>query len=109
MIIGKPEILQEENKIVFRVHVESFEGIETLWYSVDQTFGNFVTDFCDAPLVVLLIPAMAKGEDIHIAGAISERLWYNASGSYQYPLQHAIHDVIDCLGCSYHHNTLQHV
>jgi hypothetical protein len=87
MKISKPEILRQENEIVFRVRVESSEGIEILWYSLDKKFMDFLTDFCDAPLVALLIPAMAKGEDVYLAGTISERLWYNVSGPYQRLLQ----------------------
>jgi hypothetical protein len=90
MEISKPEILQQENEIVFRVRVESSEGTENLWYSLKKKFSDFVTDFCDAPLVALLIPAMAKGEDVHVAGIISEKLWYNVSGPYQRLLQHII-------------------
>jgi hypothetical protein len=90
MKISKPEILQQEKEIVFRVRVESSEGTETLWYSVEEKFVDFVTDFSDAPLVALLIPAMAKGEDVHLAGTVSERLWYNVSGPYQRLLQHVI-------------------
>lgn len=90
MKICKPEILNQENEIVFRVCVESSEVAETLWYSIEEKFGDFVTDFCDAPLLALLIPAMAKGEDLYIAGTISERLWYNVSGPYQRLLRHII-------------------
>ena len=74
MKISKPEILQQGNEIVFRVRVESPEGIENLWYSLKKKFSDIVTDLSDAPLVALLIPAMAKGEDVHVAGTISERL-----------------------------------
>lgn len=90
MKISKPEILQQENEIIYRVRIESLEGATNLWYSLDKKFMDFLTDFCDAPLVSLLIPAMAKGEDVHLAGTISERLWYNASGPYQRLLQHVI-------------------
>src|SRR5208337_3813778 len=90
MKISKPEILRQENEIISRVRVESSEGIENLWYSLDKKFGDFLTDFCDAPLIALLIPTMAKGEDVHVAGTISERLWYNVSGPYQRLLQHVI-------------------
>lgn len=90
MKISKPEILRQENEIIFRVHVESLEGTANLWYNLEKKFGDYLTSFCDAPLVALLIPAMTKGEDIHVAGTISERLWYNVSGPYQRLLQHII-------------------
>lgn len=90
MKISKPEILQQKHEILFRVGVEFAEGPETLWYSLNQAFVDLVSDSCDAPLVALLIPAMANGEDIHIAGAISERLLYNLSGPYQKLVQYVI-------------------
>ncbi len=90
MRISKPKIFQQKSEILFRVVVEFTEGPETLWYSLNHAFGDLVSDSCDAPLVALLIPAMANGEDIHVTGAISERLLYNLSGSYQRLLQYII-------------------
>ena len=90
MKISKPEIIHENKQIVYRVGVESIEGHETLWYSLHESFGHLLSNSCDAPLVALLIPAMAIGEDIHINGMISERLWYNLSGPFQRLLQHVI-------------------
>jgi hypothetical protein len=87
MKISKPEIRQQENQLLSTVQVESLDGSSTLWYSVEKKFGDLLTDFSDAPLVALLIPAMANGEDIHILGTISERLFYNLSGPYQQFLQ----------------------
>jgi hypothetical protein len=87
MKISKPEIRQQENQLLSTVQVESLDGSSTLWYSVEKKFGDLLTDFSDAPLVALLIPAMANGEDIHISGTISERLFYNLSGPYQPYLQ----------------------
>ena len=63
--------------------VESVKGNATLWYSLHESFSDLVSNSCDAPLVALLIPAMATGEDIHIDGKISERLFYNLTRPYQ--------------------------
>ncbi len=90
MKIGKPEISVEENTVVHRTEIESGDGRRDLWFRVDAKFGDLVTDTCDAPLVGLLIPAMAAGEDIHISGPISERLFYNLSSPYQTLLQHIL-------------------
>jgi hypothetical protein len=90
MQISKPEIIQHEDETTYQVKVESADGAETLWYSLQSKFAGLLTDSCDAPLVALLIPAMANGEDIHIAGAISEMLYYNLSRPYQRLLQHII-------------------
>ena len=75
MKIGSPEILQENGEILYRV---------------PEQFGHLITDSCDAPLVALLIPAMACGEDIHVAGKLSERLLHALSRPYQRLVQHVI-------------------
>lgn len=87
MKISKPEIIHKNKQIIFSVRVESLDGPETLWYSLDDEYGDFVTNLSDGPLIALFLPAMASGEDIYIDGAISEELWYNLSGPYQKILQ----------------------
>jgi len=88
MKISKPQIVQEKEQIFYKVDVESFQGKQNLWYSLHESFGNLLSNSCDAPLVALLIPAMAIGEDIHIKGLVSEKLFYNLSGPFQRLLQH---------------------
>lgn len=90
MRIGKPQITCENKQIFYRVSVESVKGNATLWYSLHESFGDLVSTSCDAPLVALLIPAMATGEDIHIDGKISEKLLYNLTRPYQRLLQHVL-------------------
>lgn len=87
MKISAPHVTQENKQIFYRVAVESIRGSETLWYSLDEPFGDLVAPSCDAPLVGLLIPAMAAGEDIHVDGVISDKLFYNLAGPYQKLLQ----------------------
>jgi len=87
MKISSPQITQENKQVFYRVAVESIRGSETLWYSLDEPCGDLVSTSCDAPLVGLLIPAMAAGEDIHVDGVLSEKLFYNLSGPYQKLLQ----------------------
>ncbi len=93
MRIGKPDIAVEGNTVVYRTEIESEDGHRELWFRIDAEFGDLVTDTCDAPLVGLLIPAMAAGEDIHLSGAISERLYYNLSA----PCQSVFRNVIPTL------------
>jgi len=50
---------------------------ETIWYEVDEELSQFLTDRMDAFLVVFLMQAMSVGEDIHVEGTISEKLFYN--------------------------------
>lgn len=74
MKISKPEIVQENKQITCQVSVEYAKGTKTLWYRLNDEYGNLLSDSSDAFLVGLLIPAMALGEDIHIKGKISDRL-----------------------------------
>jgi len=90
MQISNPEVLHQKNEVLYRVNVDSAEGNDTLWYRLPSMCHDLITTSSDAPLVALLLPAMAQGEDIHVAGSISERLWYNLSRPYQRLLQHAI-------------------
>ena len=66
MKISKPEILSQDDKIVYSVRIESSKGVNTLWYSLEKQFGNLITHFSDAPVLALLIPAMENSEDIYI-------------------------------------------
>ena len=83
MKISKPELAEQGDDVLYRVHVSCSEGSETLWYSLSKDYADLVSDRSEAPLVALLIPAMTRGEDIHLAGTISERLYYNLSRPYQ--------------------------
>ena len=87
MLIGQPEILQRGGELVYRVGVGSPDSPDTLWFAVDQQFDGLVSGLSDAALVALLMPAMARGEDIHLAGTVSERLYHNVSGRLQRVLQ----------------------
>lgn len=90
MRIKKPEIVQVGKEVFYSVKVESKAGDKSLWFSLQDIFGDLLTSSCDAPLLALLIPAMARGEDIHVDGTLSERLWYNLSGPYQKLVRHVI-------------------
>lgn len=90
MKIGKPEITRRDGDAVYEVPVHSSRGPDRLWYRVEARFGDFVADTCDAPLVALLIPAMTLGEDVEVAGVLSERLLYNIAGPYQRVLERLI-------------------
>lgn len=90
MKISAAQITQEHNHTVYRVSVESAKGDNTLWYSVHSRFGDLVSESLDAPCAALLIPAMASGEDIHLGGTVSERLFYNLSGPLQSVLRHVM-------------------
>ncbi|NLN60196.1 MAG: hypothetical protein GX147_05735 [Deltaproteobacteria bacterium] len=90
MKIGNPRLLWENKLVLYQVSVESARGQGTLWYSLDESFGDLVSNFCDAALAALLIPAMQQGEDIRIEGAVSEKLLHNLRRPYQRLLQRII-------------------
>ncbi len=90
MKISAAQITQEHNHTVYRVSVESAKGDDTLWYSVHNRFRDLVSESLDAPCAALLIPAMSSGEDIHLGGTVSERLFYNLSGPLQSVLRHVM-------------------
>ena len=81
--IDKPQIIHHNGQVQYSVHVSFSNSSEILWYSLSEEYADLISERSDAPLVALLIPAMALGEDIYIQGTISERLYYNLSQSYQ--------------------------
>lgn len=83
MIIGpiKKSFQQDSVKIESLIECDGEEKL--LWYSFDESIADYVTDEVhDGFLVGLLLLAMKKGEDIHIKGVISERLYYNLENYY---------------------------
>lgn len=83
MHLGPPVIVRDGKSTEYRVDVRSSGGNGALWFRVAAPFDNLVSDLGEAALVGLLLPAMARGEDVHLAGPLSERLLYNVSGPYQ--------------------------
>jgi hypothetical protein len=83
MRISKPEIVSANDGLRYRVQVDAAGTEKNLWFSIPSEFGELISDSSDAALAALLIPAMSRGEDLHIAGVLSEKLFYNLSCSYQ--------------------------
>jgi len=86
--IGEPTVERHDGTVTYRVPVEAAEGPSALWYRLSEAHAALLTDLSDAPLVGLLVPAMARGEDIRVDGAVSERLYYTLSRQYQSVLRH---------------------
>ena len=84
MTIHPPQIIQDNDsiKINFKINFENYSKI--LWYSIQQEHEDLLSNSCDAALLALLIPAMAEGENIHVEGEISGKLWHNLMRSYQH-------------------------
>ena len=87
MNISRPELLGRDGSLQYRARVRSRRGDTALWYCLNDAHANLVSTLSDAPLLALLIPAMARGEDVYVEGAVSERLSYNLSGPYQHVLR----------------------
>jgi hypothetical protein len=90
MHIGKPETSRYGDDVSTRFEVQTSNATTALWYSIDSKHAGLISDRADAAVVSLLIPAMSHGEDIHVDGAISEKLYYNLTGAYQKILQTVI-------------------
>jgi len=83
MRIHMPEIVHDGGCASLRAKVEYAGCIEHLWYSVAPDWGEYLTpERCDAFVVALLPVAMSAGEDIHVAGTMSEKLLYNLMSHY---------------------------
>ncbi|MGQ0502290.1 MAG: hypothetical protein ACT4P0_06740 [Panacagrimonas sp.] len=83
MKISSPRISRTDSGCEYRVRVETADGQRALWYQVDSRWGESLSSSCDAAAVALLIPAMARGEDLEVQGALSQRLFYHLSGPVQ--------------------------
>jgi len=85
MIINKPKIKIEKNKIIISSLVE-FEGRgitycginfcskKTVWFEFPIEFKEFVSDSCNGFLSSLVFLGMRSGHDIHVKGKISPTL-----------------------------------
>lgn len=87
MRIGPPVLQEHGDRIRYSVPVGSRAGNTELWYSVDRAHADMLSMRADAALVALLIPAMQRGEDLHVEGIVSEQLYYNVTGAVQKILQ----------------------
>lgn len=83
MVIGKIKKLIEDESVRLQCTV-SYQGAErVLWYSFDKNMECYlITEKYDGFLLAVLLLAMAKNEDIHIQGKISETLFYNLTQYY---------------------------
>ncbi len=72
-----------EGLVLAQAKTSSAGAPDFLWYTIPRRYSNLLSGLCDGPLVGLLIPSMARGEDIYVEGPVSERLYHNVSGPYQ--------------------------
>lgn len=85
MIINKPRILTEGSQVKVTSALEFNHYTVDLWFAVDKTYGDYVTDeTLDPFLLGSFLQAMKEGEDIYLKGPVSARLYYNLTHSLIY-------------------------
>ncbi len=86
--ISCPKLIADGELVRYEVSVAS-EHLNTmkLFYELDKEHMALVSDYADAALVGLLMPAMYYGEDIHLEGKVSENIYWNISFRLQKLLQ----------------------
>lgn len=86
IIIDKPFIEEKEgvNTLYCEIH-KSYGGNKRIYFTVNPPFDKYlVSEVCDAFLLACILPAMRHGEDIHVVGEVSERLYFNIIHSLVY-------------------------
>lgn len=67
-----------DEKARLQAKIEGLETDNVLWFEADKKWGPYMTpERSDAFVVGLLWPALRKGEDITVIGAMSEKLYYS--------------------------------
>jgi hypothetical protein len=83
MIINEIQKKYYKNKIQLEARIEYGDKEETLWYSFDRELDSYLTiTKHDGFLVGVLLLGMKLGEDIHVKGKLSPKLYYNLSNYY---------------------------
>lgn len=87
MIIKDIATRRANNRIVVFTRIESDHyGLDELWFSLPEKYNDYICDSqLDGFVIAMLYPAMKYGENIHVKGGISERLFFNLN-NYVIPL-----------------------
>lgn len=76
--IHPPELVIREEKARLQAKIEGMETDDVLWFETDKEYEPYMTsERSDAFVVGLLCPALMKGVDIEVKGAMSEKLFYS--------------------------------
>ncbi len=76
--INKPEYLVENNSIIFSTIFEIDNRKDELWYKLSNKYKPFLNlETLDSFLVGLLFLGLKTGNDIHVKGMVSARLFYS--------------------------------
>ncbi len=75
ILIGPPTVTANGKFIRSTFPVEGL-SVSELWFDVEEEYGDFVSDTCDAAVASLLIAAMDEGKSLKVSGPLSESfLW----------------------------------
>ncbi|GAA1762317.1 hypothetical protein [Agromyces humatus] len=83
IVLGVPTLDSGVGRLTYRVDVDGFPGLRSLWFSVPDEAASLVNTRADAALVALLMPAMAAGRDIVVEGPITDELAWSLHGEVQ--------------------------
>jgi len=83
MKIDRPVISHTGGEMIIRYPVEIAGSNCSLWYSLDEQNAGLVEPGFEGPLAGLLMPAMAAGEDIWLAGEVCQKLVFSLQHQMQ--------------------------
>lgn len=77
MIISLPKITTNGNEASYSFDITRNNKTNNIWIKVDKKYTSFVSDFSDAALLAMLLPAMVDKDSITVYGKISKHLYDN--------------------------------
>jgi hypothetical protein len=83
IVVGPPSVEPGDTRTTYRVEVDGFRGIRSLWFSVPVEATPLLNLRADAALVALLMPGMAARRDIVVEGPVTSELAWNLRGDVQ--------------------------
>ncbi|MEM8773250.1 MAG: hypothetical protein AAGD92_16535 [Pseudomonadota bacterium] len=93
MKVGKPAIDIENDEMVISAPVEWNGGKDRIWFRCDKKFAPMASPRSDAFLLAMLIPAMYRGEDLHVEGDVSPKLLVTTRGDFQEICRLSMHEL----------------
>lgn len=83
IVLGSPSVEPDGTRTIYRVQVDGFPGIRSLWFSLPLEAAPLINARADAAVVALLMPAMAARRDIVVEGPVTSELAWNLRGDVQ--------------------------
>lgn len=84
MKIALPQLEHQGDQLIYSADLTRSDGEQfTLTFQVPSEYESWVSTRSDAALVVALLPAMRRGEDIEVEGTVTDELLFQLQGDYQ--------------------------